>query len=161
MPAAYRLADEPRPSAVSNLAVNPFWPLLAVMLGGAWLSWPWFLVNSIAVGSPTRSREIVWILVGFVGAVVAIFGIYALRSQGIISEAGLPYALLALTVWKLGVSYWLYVLQQRTFGIWEYYGGVARNGFLIAVLGMFLGRRLLQFMAEADPLLALIAVAIR
>jgi len=42
----YRIADEPRPGALSQLAVNPLWPLLAVMLGGTWIAWPWFALNT-------------------------------------------------------------------------------------------------------------------
>ena len=39
----YRIADEPRPGAMEHLAVDPLWPFLAIMFGGAWLSWPWFV----------------------------------------------------------------------------------------------------------------------
>ena len=33
----YRIADEPRPGAMEHLAVDPLWPFLAIMFGGAWL----------------------------------------------------------------------------------------------------------------------------
>ena len=33
------VADEPLPGPLQRIAVNPFWPLLAVMFGGAWVSW--------------------------------------------------------------------------------------------------------------------------
>ena len=51
---SYRIGDEPRPGALARVAVDPMWPLLAVMLGGVWLSWPWFVLNGVVVGSPTR-----------------------------------------------------------------------------------------------------------
>ena len=55
----YEIIDEPRASRASSLAVDPLWPFLATMLGGAWLGWPWFLVNSHALGSSTKGREVV------------------------------------------------------------------------------------------------------
>ena len=60
----YRIADEPAPGSLAVVATSPLWPFIAVMLGGVWLSWTWFAVNSFAVGSPSRRREIIWIVAG-------------------------------------------------------------------------------------------------
>ena len=46
---------------MSKLAVSPLWPMLGVMFGGAWLSWSWFALNSFAIGSASRKREI-WLI---------------------------------------------------------------------------------------------------
>ena len=161
MASVYRLADEPRPSTISNLAVNPFWPLLASMLAGVWLAWPWFIVNATAVGSPTRRREIVGIIIGLAGSAALLFGLIVLRESGTLPAGSIPYAVIAMTVWKLGVSYWLYMTQQRTFGIWEYYGGVARNGMLLLVIGFIAGPRILKAIADSGGLASLLVVILR
>lgn len=127
----YRLADEPRPSGLSHMAVNPFWPFLGVMLGGAWLSWPWFVVNGFAVGSPTRKKELGIAIGGFALTALLVVTIIGLAGTGRISQRGVPYALLSLTVLKLGVTYWLHTLQTTTFEVYEYYGGTVRQGFLV------------------------------
>lgn len=139
---SYRIPDEPAPSPISHLSVQPLWPLLAVMFGGAWLSWPWFAVNAFAIGSPNRVKEVLLVIGGFVGsAALAVTLAVATMKSGIDREA-MRYAWILLTVWKLGVSYGLYSLQGRTFDLYEYYGGTVRNGLPIVFLGGFLGRRL-------------------
>ena len=60
----YHIPDEPRPGGLVRWAVNPVWPFIAVMLGGAWLSWGWFLFNGAAIGSPSRARERLLVAVG-------------------------------------------------------------------------------------------------
>ena len=54
----YQIADEPIETSLRAYVVRPSAPLMAIMLGGAWLSWPWFAFNAIAMGSPTRRKEI-------------------------------------------------------------------------------------------------------
>ena len=58
MTAAYTIPDEPRASPFNHLVVRPNGPLLAAMLCGGWMTWPWFAFNSIAMGSPTRKKEL-------------------------------------------------------------------------------------------------------
>lgn len=140
---SYRVLDEPNPGGFSHLAVNPLWPLLAVMLGGVWLSWPWFVLNAFAVGSPTRSRELGLALGGLVGTAGLLVLLGWLRYQDLLGDVGFSYAVVGLVVWKLLVSYWLYVLQARTFGLYEYFGGTVRNGALVVVLAFFLRPRVL------------------
>ncbi len=137
MARTYQIMDEPSPGGLSRVAVQPFWPLLAVMFGGAWLSWPWFVVNAFAIGSPTRRREIILASCGFGGNIVLSVGMVVLFYNEIVPRAGGPYLGLVLLVWKLGVSYWLYVLQSRTFGLYEYYGGPVHNGLIVVVAGFF------------------------
>lgn len=140
----YRILDEPRPGGLAHLAVNPLWPLLAVMLGGVWLSWPWFVLNSFAVGSPTRFREFGLAVGGLFGSVAVLLTINWLRLEGVLDNVAFSYAVVALVVWKLLISYWLYILQARTFGLYEYFGGAVRNGALVAVLSIFLRPRVLE-----------------
>lgn len=140
----YRIADEPRPSTLSHLAVNPVWPLFGVMFGGAALSWSWFLLNGAAIGSPTRRQEIAWAIGGMVGNLLLIVAIFTLAGQEILGELGVRYSLVGLTVWKLAVSYWLFTLQGRSFHLYEHFGGTVRNGALVVLAGFFLTNRLYQ-----------------
>ena len=140
----YRIEDEPLPGPLQRIAVNPFWPLLAVMFGGAWVSWPWFLVNGFAIGSPTRRREVAIVVAGLAGSVVLVVALLALAGSGSLDRPTLRYAAVGLTVWKLGVSYWLYTLQSRCFGLYEHFGGPVRNGVLVLIAAAFLAPTVLR-----------------
>ncbi len=139
---SYRIEDEPRPGALAYLVVNPVWPLFAIMFGGSVFSWPWFVLNGLAVGSPSRVREALWAAAGFVGNVVLIVGISVVASADLLGDLGVRYAFVAVTVWKLLVSYSLFVLQGRSFHLYEHFGGRARSGFLVVFLAFFVGQRL-------------------
>lgn len=134
------MLDEPRPGGLSRFAVNPLWPLLAMMFGGAWLALPWFALNGFAVGSPNRFRETALGAGGLAGSLALALAIGAADSRGALSETAIRFAVLGVVVWKLAVAYWLYALQSRSFGLYEYYGGPVRNGALVAILGGILGR---------------------
>ncbi len=136
MDGAYRILDEPSPGTLSKLSVNPFWPLLGVMLGGPWLALPWFVVNSLAIGSATKVREIITAAVGLGGAIALTLGGFALIEQGVLDSESFQYAAIVLVVWKLGVSYWLFVTQARSFQLYEYFGGPVRNGMLLVIAAM-------------------------
>ena len=140
----YQIADEPRANALTRVAVDPVWPLFGVMFGGAWLAWPWFVLNAIALGSPTRHREIAVCAGALVGAcALALAGLAIVASLPDESRAGaVPYVVLAATVWKIGSCYALYSLQARTFGIFEYYSrGKVANGLPVVAVGFLLGAR--------------------
>ena len=66
---------------------------------------------------------------------------------------GMPveFALLGLIVWKLGIAYWLHVLQGATIEIHEHYGGKLRNGLPVVIVAAFFLRK--PFL-EALPTLA-------
>lgn len=139
---SYRLEDEPRPGALARVAVEPLWPLLALMLAGAWLGLPWFVLNGFAVGSPSRYRELLLASLCMLGSVAIGFALlYAWQAGYIESKAGLQYAMLVLVVWKLAIGYTLFSLQSSTIELYQYYGGVlSRWGLPIALLGAFLLR---------------------
>jgi hypothetical protein len=144
----YRIADEPTPGRWSRIAVHPLWPFFASMFGGAWLAWPWFVVNGAAIGSATRGRETLGALLGFAGAAGLALGLLALAGAGALGGADMGYALIAVRVWKIGVTYWLFTLQHRSFQLFEYFGGAARNGILLVLLGFFARSRLLDALGE-------------
>lgn len=138
----YRIADEPTPGPLAVVATRPLWPFVAIMLGGVWLSWTWFAVNSFAVGSPSRLREIIWIVAGLAVSALLALAIFAGVGRGILAQEQIKYAVLVITVWQLGVSYVLFILQNRTIEIYEYFGGVLRNGVFFLVAAAFIGRPL-------------------
>ncbi|MEL7059361.1 MAG: hypothetical protein AAGN46_04955 [Acidobacteriota bacterium] len=139
----YRIVDEPRPGALAQVAVDPLWPLLAMMLAGVWLAWPWFVLNGLAVGSPTRRREAVWAVLGLVGAFALLLAIAWSDGQGLLPAPWDQVAVLAVVVWKLFVSYRLYVLQARSFGLYEYFGGTRRNGLAVVVVAFLVAPAIL------------------
>jgi hypothetical protein len=56
----------------------------------------------------------------------------------------LGYAFLVLVGWKLLVSYRLTMLQSRVFELYTYFGGVARSGGPVVLVGYFARRALLD-----------------
>jgi hypothetical protein len=54
------------------------------------------------------------------------------------------YAALVILVAKLAAAYAVHILQSRTIEIYEYYGGVLRNGLPLAVISLLIGDRLLE-----------------
>ena len=148
----YRIEDEPRPGPLAQWAVNPVWPLLAMMFAGTWLGYAWFAFNGIAVGSPTLRRELAIIAVGLAGAFAIVVAIGWAATSGLLPR-GMPveFALLGLIVWKLGIAYWLHVLQGATIEIHEHYGGKLRNGLPVVIVAAFFLRK--PFL-EALPTLA-------
>ncbi len=141
---SYRIADEPRPGKLAHLAVNPVWPLFGIMFGGAALSWTWFVVNSAALGSPSRRQELGWAIGGMAGSMALILGIFFLATRELLGDLAVRYSVVGLTVWKLAVSYWLFTLQSRSFHLYEHFGGRVRNGAFVVFLGFFLTNRLYQ-----------------
>jgi hypothetical protein len=135
---AYRIQDEPAPSGLGHLIVNPVFPLLSIMFAGAWLALPWFAFNAFALGSPTRRKELALALAAPVGLVAISLGLAVAYTLLKLPEASLPYLRVLLIVWKLAVAYWLFDLQKRGFALHEYFGGRVRNGVLVLVAGLML-----------------------
>lgn len=139
MTMAYEIPDEPRPTSLGHLVVQPTAPLLATMLCGAWLAWPWFAFNAIAMGSPTRRREVAMCGIAVGGTVVLAIVVIALWRAGIIdSRTQLRLALLGIATWKLCFAYWVCTVQSRTFHVYEYYGGAVRSAFGLLAAGAVL-----------------------
>lgn len=137
---SYEIADEPNPSEdLGNLVYQPTAPLLAAMMCGAWLAWPWFVVNALALGSPTARQEIKLCIIGFLGSAALALGVFGLVDAGIIeTTAMLQIALLGVTAFKLGIAYWVTTLQSRTFEVYTYYGGTVQKAFYVLAAGTYL-----------------------
>ena len=146
MASSYRIIDEPAPGALSKYVVDPLWPLLGFMLLGSWLSIPWYIFNGVAMGSPTLRREIFWCVISIAGSVGIVMVLDAYYSLDHDNTGQLKYLLLVLLVWKLGVSYVLYMLQSHTFELYRYYGGVVRNGFLFLIVVFIFRRAITTFL---------------
>ena len=153
MSATYRIQDEPRPGAMGHLVVNPLFPLLSTMLVGAWLGLPWFVFNAFALGSATRRKETVLALLVVPGTLLLFILLGVLLKQEVLTKPAVPYALVGITVWKLALGYALFNLQQRSFALHEYYGGVVRNGAILLLAGLFLGDRAIASLLGDNTLL--------
>jgi len=129
MSVSYKICDEPTPGLLSKFAVNPLWPLLGIVTGGIWLSWPWFVFNALALGCPNLRKTIVWVCVGLLGAtsIVAVL-LYLDRIEVITNKIQVQYGLLVLDIFRVAVTYRLLVLQSQTIELYEYFGGELRNG---------------------------------
>src|SRR3954468_10431055 len=125
--AKYEIIDEPLPGRLAGIIVNPFYVLLGQMLGGAWLAWPWFLLNSHALGSATKKRETKLLAIAVAGTVVLAFLVAATARHNAHVLSLFGYALLGLRAFKLVMAYMLFVEQRRSFQIYEAFGGTVRN----------------------------------
>ena len=140
----YKIPDEPAPGLYSKFAVSPIWPFISVMFAGVWLSWTWFVINGLAVGSPTQRKESIWVIAGLLVSVLMVFAILWFSGLDILPKEYIKYAALGLTVWQLGVTYVLFSLQSHTIELYEYYGGVLRNGVFVVIAAVLLGNWLLK-----------------
>ncbi len=142
----YQIADEPHETSLAAYVVSPSAPLLASMMCGAWMAWPWFAFNAIAMGSPMTLCAIALGGSALLGAIML-----ALVDAGWI-PLGTPFkfAMLAISTWKLALAYYISTVQSRTFHVYEYYGGNVRNAGSIIGTGFWL--KGLVFALSDDPL---------
>ena len=134
----YRIVDEPLPGPLHRAVVNPIWPMFAMMLGGAWLAWPWFLFNDWAMGSPRLARNAGWVAIGVGGSVALTVAALALVGLKVLPESAVPYAQIELLLWKLLVTYVLTLDQERSFELHQHFGGHVANGMWMMLLGAVL-----------------------
>lgn len=135
----YHIADEPIETSLRAYVVRPSTPLFAIMVGGAWLSWPWFAFNAIAMGSPTRRKEIALCVAAVLGTGALGALVIALARAGVIAAgAPLRLALLGIVTFKLTITYYISMVQDRTFHVYEYYGGTVRAAGAMLAAGYLL-----------------------
>lgn len=143
MASAYRLPDEPSPSGLSRFTVDPMWPLLALILAGNAYGLAWFVFNGVALGTPQRGREWLYVAAGLLGPFMVVFLLGVASINGWLTPPQLQYAALGIIATKLVAGYAIYMSQARGFEIWQHYGGDPANGLPPLVLLAFFGRRLL------------------
>jgi hypothetical protein len=140
MSTVYRIKDEPTGHRSHALIVNPFWALLALMLGGAWLSALMYSANAILLRGPTWQREVALAGLMLLGAPLILIGLAQLAPW--LPQRSLSYLYLTITLWKLGMGYWLFFLQQNTHALYEYFSGGAAEtqrgsaGMVLVVVGV-------------------------
>ena len=152
MSTRYRIDDEPVPSRLSQIACDPFWPLLALMLAGGWLGWPWFAINGMAMGSATRGREVALVVAGFVGSIVMwIATIAVMQGAGTtMDRTAWKLVFFTVTLWQLAIGYLLHQKQSRSIQLFQYFGGNVRNGFIVLAVGaFFLDRHVGKLLADS------------
>ena len=138
--ATYHIPDEPRPGGLAQWIVDPFWPLLATMMAGAWLGLPWLAFNGVALGSPTLKREIGVCLIAGLGTFAILLGVAYATSHGVVETRWARYLLLLAVGWKLGCAYVVCFMQQNALQLYEYFGGTKRNGAAVLIAGAFFVR---------------------
>jgi len=147
----YRIIDEPTESPLRQFAVGPFWPWFALSLVGAWLGVPWLIFNAIAIGSPTKGREIALALATPVLMVLAFLAAeLVLRLLGV--ELGsvderVGWALLPLQAVKVIVGYVLFTWQSRAAQLHAHFGHALKNGIFLVLIG----RYFTQHVIDAAP----------
>lgn len=135
MAAGYHIPDEPIGGETRGWIIEPFWPLLATMLAGAWLGAALFAINAWFLRGPHWQRELALAAAMLLGAAALHVIATGAGESGLIPQAAVKYALLSVIAWKLGLAYWLYFLQQNGFALYEYFGGKAQNGLPIVIIG--------------------------
>jgi hypothetical protein len=142
MSEVYHIHDEPTGSRSHALIVNPFWPLLTMMLAGAWLGTVMFGLNAALLRGPTWRRELLLSVSVLLGAALLFIVIGVAAVEHWLPPLLVRYALIGIVLWKLALAYWLFFLQQNTFSLYEYFGGNAREaqrgsaGMALLVVGM-------------------------
>lgn len=144
----YRIIDEPRGSAWRAWVVKPFWPWIALMLGGVWVGVPWFIFNSIAMGSPSRTREVVAAAALPLVLGGSIFGMVLLADVLGMPRVTFKYFVLPGILFKMVIGYLLFMWQSRAFELHHHFGNPARNGAIIAVAAFFLRERVLAALPD-------------
>ena len=134
MAASYRIVDEPAPSALGRLAVNPFWIVLIGMLGPGFLAGIvpepqllvllWFGFNGVALSSPTRRAELLWVAAGM--AIIAVFRYLpddpqqpnAVGPDSL--RAWMPYLRILRSAVDLTILYRLFLYQVGPYQLYRY-----------------------------------------
>lgn len=150
----YRIPDEPTATGSQRVIVDPMWPLLACMFAGFGLAAVWFVVNGMALGSPTRARELAWAAAGFVLAISAVALLIAIDGAPWFPDVAGPYALIGVTCVKLAVCYRLYTFQSTPFELWRHFGGKPAAGVFGLIILVYVGKNLWRSLPK-DHLLAL------
>lgn len=147
--AKYQLPDEPQPTAFNQYVVRPDGPLLAAMMCGAWLAWPWFVFNAYAMGSPTKRKELALCCAAISGTGALAMVVLALMDAGvIISATSIQIAMLGIAAFKMAMAYYVSNVQSRTFSVYEYYGGMVRSAFPVIVAGTYVRSVILELVDD-------------
>jgi hypothetical protein len=148
---AYTIADEPHDTAWKQLVVSPTGPMLAEIVCGSWLSLPWFVVNAIALGSPTKRKEIALCVLQLIVTIALGSLLIWLDDRDLIeSRTLMQLSVLAIVAWKVWIAYAITRIQSRVYQVYELYGGPARATTFVIAAGILV-RPFVQGLSD-DPL---------
>lgn len=142
---SYQIIDEPQGSKLSHTTVDPMWPLLGFMLGGALFSWLWSAINGIALNSPNRNRELFTIGVAISVFIAMYTGLGALMANGSVDGMNPEYIKVAIISVELIFCYKIYLMQRGSFDIYEYFNGKVASPVIGLFLALLMGRKLETF----------------
>ena len=143
----YRIVDEPSPNPIRKWAVKPFWPWIAYLMSGGWIGIPWFIFNSVAMGSPTRNREIGLALLTPVILLGMVLGLNFVMPENAPAGAG-RYLVVVFLLVKMVVSYVLFIWQSRGIQLHEHFGNRPQNGAIVAVVAFMIDERVTQLLPQ-------------
>lgn len=138
----YQIIDEPKPSGLSKLTVNPMWILFGYMIGGSIFSWIWFALNGQALNGANIKKERVTLLVGVVLLFLSYAALGYLIQSDLLLKNLLDYYKLAIVVMELTICYRLYLYQQSTYGVFEYFEQKGVNPIYFMILALVIGKAL-------------------
>ena len=142
----YAIVDEPRPGALQQWVVNPLWPFFALMFAGAWLALPWFAFNALALGSATRRREWLVVLLTTPLKLGLFFFLLMLHRKLGLPDGAMRYHMTVVTALSLGLGYWLFNLQQPSFALYQYFDGPVRNGVFLVLGGALVHEQVMKLL---------------
>lgn len=145
--------DLPASEAGRLPAVRPFVVLAGCVFGGVWLGWPWFVLNAFALDLEDKTTLAKRLALGLVGASAIAIAIVAVAEPDAMAPSLLglvlddpephefswvPYMIIGLIGWKTAFAYLLFEDQRLPGEVYEYYGGVMRNGIPVVAAASFL-----------------------
>ncbi len=138
----YQIIDEPQASKLSKATVDPMWPLLGFMLGGALYSWIWSAINSLALNSPNRKKELLVVFAALLAFITMYLSLNKLLVNGYLEEVNVQYIKLAIISLELIFCYKLFLMQRSSFDIYEYFNGKVASPIIGLLLALFFGRKI-------------------
>lgn len=137
---SYQIIDEPRGSRLSNATVNPIWPFLALIVGGALSSWLWFVINSIALNSPSRNKELLVVSIAFCVFIAMYLGLGLGKVNGLYEGLTKQYIDTAIYSIEIIFCFTLFLMQQGSFHVYEYFNGKVASPVIGLLLALVVGR---------------------
>lgn len=145
----YQIIDEPKGGRFSNLTTKPMWPLLAFMFGGPLCSWIWSAVNSVALNSPSRNKELAIVGAAFVTYFAMYLCLGVVLASGALVGVNAGYIKVAIVAVELIFCYKLFLMQTGSFDVYEYFNGKVANPAIGLIVSVFIGRKVEAFVIGA------------
>lgn len=145
----YQIMDEPRGSKLSKVTVNPMWPLFSFMLGGALFSWIWSLINSFALNSSSRNKEILTVFIALVTFILMYLGFGVVYHLGFLDGINAQYIKMIVISVELLFCYKVFLMQRDSFDVYEYFNGQVSPPVIGLLIAFVVGRKLESFVIGA------------